>query len=375
MCSGLFMVCRRFGMMAAMFVDYPTIKRQLQRYWLTVCFVLGFITDLILLNKIDDLVDNLILLFYALLATTTLLLLYVGVSERAPYLMTNFFKKYMPMLMQYAFGGLLSGMLIFYGRSGDWLASAPFFLLILVVILGNEFVSKRSDRLIYHLALYFIGLFAYIVLVVPVIIGRMGDGIFILSGFIALIWVTFVIQLLFRIVPNFMAVNVSRVILTIGAVYIGFNTLYFSGVIPPIPLSLTQLEIVQAVERTGSDYRVIKEEQPWYRRLPLVRPVLHPQTGSAACFARVYAPTRLETEIFHRWEYKDEAGDWVEHFRLGYDIESAGVKGYRGYTRLQNFFDGAWRCTVETKRGQVLGREVVTIKTDGEPKGVVTVIE
>ena len=53
-----------------------------RRHWLTVGFVLGFITDLILLNRIDDLVDNLILFAYVLLATTTLLFLYVGVAER-----------------------------------------------------------------------------------------------------------------------------------------------------------------------------------------------------------------------------------------------------------------------------------------------------
>lgn len=346
-----------------------------RRHWLTVGFVLGFITDLILLNRIDDLVDNLILFAYVLLATTTLLFLYVGVAERGPHFFSRFLKKYMPILMQYAFGGLLSGMLIFYGRSGDWLASAPFLLLILAVIIGNEFVSKRSDRLIYHMALYFIGLFSYVVLVVPVLIGKMGDGIFILSGLIALMWVTFVVQILFRIVPNFMMVNVRRVIITIGAIYITFNTLYFTGLIPPIPLSLTELAVVQSVDRSGNEYRIVTEVQPWYRRVPFVKPVLHPQGNTVACFARVYAPTRLSTEIFHRWEAKDADGNWREHFKLGYDIQGAGVGGYRGYTELQSFSDGVWRCSVETKRGQVLGRETFVIDTKGEPKKVITRIE
>ncbi len=350
--------------------------RAIYRHWLTVAFFLGFITDVILLNKVDDLVDNLILLFYVLLATTGMLLLYIGVAERGPGFMTRFFKRYAPILMQYAFGGLLSGMLIFYGRSGDWIASAPFLLLILAVILGNEFVDKRSDKLVYNLALYFIGLFSYVVLVIPVILGRMGDGIFILSGLIALVLVSFVVQILYRIIPNFMQVNTHRVIVVVGFIYIGFNALYFTNVIPPIPLSLTQLEIAQSVNRLGSgNYNIVSEVQPWYRKLPLVTKELHPTGTSIACFARVYAPTKLETEIFHRWEFKDKNGDWVERFRLGYTISGANSGGYRGYTRLQNFSNGVWRCSVETERGQVLGRTKVWIETGVNPKETITRIE
>ena len=347
-----------------------------RHHWLTVAFFLGFLTDVILLNRVDDLVDNLILLFYVLLATTAMLLLYVGVAERAPAFAAGFLKKYSPILMQYSFGGLLSGMLIFYGRSGDLIASAPFLLLILAVILGNEFVGKRSDKLVYNIGLYFIGLFSYIVLVVPVILGKMGDGIFILSGVITLLLITVVIQILYRIIPNFMQVNTRRVIATVGFIYIGFNVLYFTNIIPPIPLSLTELEIEQSVVRmTDGNYRIVSEPQVWYRRLPLVKKELHPTGGSIACFARVYAPTKLQTEIFHRWEYQDANGDWKERFRLGYTISGANKGGYRGYTQLQNFSDGVWRCSVETERGQVLGRTTVVIDTSKRPKETVTRIE
>ncbi len=337
--------------------------------WLTMAFILGFFTDLILLNRIDDLLDNLILLFYVLLATISMLSLYAGVAEKGPAFLSRGFKKYSPIFMQYAFGGLLSGMLIFYGRSGDLLAGAPFLALILAVIVGNELVSKRSDRLVYNLALYFIGLFSYVVLVVPVITGKMGDLIFILSGLGALLVVTFVIKLLYQIVPNFIEANVSRIILTIGFIYIGFNALYFTNLIPPIPLSLNDLELVQKVNLLESGgYRVESEIQPWYRKIPFARQVLHPTGSSIACFSRVYAPTKLSTKIYHRWEYKDESGKWQQHFRFGYDISGINNGGYGGYTEIKGFFSGVWRCSVETERGQVLGRRVVRIDTSGSVK-------
>lgn len=343
--------------------------RTMQRHWLTIGFFLGFATDALLLNQVDNLFDNLVLLFYVFLASASLLLFYMGVAERGPKFLSRFFYQYAPLSMQYSFGGLLSGMLIFYGRSGDWFASAPFLLLILAVILGNEFVDKRSDRLVYQIALYFIGLFSYVVLVVPVILGKMGNMIFILSGLVALMLVTFVVQVLYRIIPHFMARNTSRVIVTIGFIYVGFNTLYFTNLIPPIPLSLTELSIVHSVEIvSGSSalktYQVTHEEQTWYRKIPFMRPVIHPTGESVACFARVYAPTKLLTTIYHHWEYKDTNGDWQDRGRIGYQIAGSNQKGYGGYTHISNFFPGVWRCSVETERGQVLGREVVTISAE-----------
>ncbi len=336
-----------------------------KKHWLSIAFVLGFVTDTILLNQVDSLMDNLVLLFYVVLASVSIILFYVGVAERGPAFLARWFKKYAPITMQYSFGGLLSGMLIFYGRSGDWLASAPFLIVIVGIIFGNEMLSKRSDRLIYHVALYFIGLYSYVVLVVPVLTGKMGDAIFILSGWIALGIITFVIQTLFKIVPNFLVANVQRVIATIGAIYIGFNVLYFTNTIPPIPLSLTELEIVQSVTRTAdNNYRVEVEVQPWYRNIPLMKPIIHPTHDMIACFARVYAPTKLSTKIYHRWEYKNADGDWQEHFRLGYEISGLNKGGYRGYTNLQNFFAGTWRCSVETGRGQVLGRVTFIVSND-----------
>lgn len=359
-----------------MFKRTKKIINGLYHHWLTVAFFLGFITDFLLLNKVDDLFDNLILLFYVLLATFSMMMLYVGVAERVPEGLAKFLKKYAPILMQYSFGGLLSGMLIFYGRSGDLIASAPFLLLIITVIFGNEFVSKRSDRLVYHIALYFTGVFSYMVMVVPILLGKMGDGIFILSGLIAVLVVTFVVQILYRIIPNYLHTNVHLVIVTVGFIYIGFNILYFTSLIPPIPLSLNQLEITQSVERLSSgNYRVVSEAQPWYRKIPFARDVIHPINDSIACFSKVYAPTKIETDIYHRWEYKDENGQWQEQFRLGYPISGVAKQGYRGYTRLQSFSDGVWRCSVETERGQVLGRKTILINTVEETRQLMTQIK
>ena len=357
-------------------MNFSSVAGTVSRNWLTLAFIGGFITDLILLNRIDDVIDQLILLAYVSLATISLLVFYAGVAERLPMTLSRLVQKNAPMLLQYSLGGLLSGMLIFYGRSGDWLASAPFFILIVLVIVGNELFEKRSDMLLYHIALYFIGIFSYFVLVLPVILGKMGDGIFILSGLVALMLVSFVVQLLYQIIPNFMRLQTRRIIIVLSGLYFTMTGLYFYNLIPPIPLSLTELDIVQSVYRDNDgNYRITDEEQPWYRRIPLVRDELHPTGSTIGCFARVYAPTRLQTKIYHRWEYKNEAGEWEEAFRFGYPITGENSGGYRGYTVLDSFSDGIWRCGVENERGQVLGRTSIKIDTTGQARPTVTRVE
>lgn len=351
---------------------WQRFKKWLRNHWLTATFVLGFVSDSLLLNQIDSLADNLIILGYLFLSTLSLLLFYIGIAERIGERSSRFLRKYMPGVMQYSFGGILSGMLIFYGRSGDWLTSAPFLLLILSVIFGNELVHKRSDRLVYHIALYFIGVFSYTVLVLPIIFGVMGDFMFLVSGVVALIVVTILVQLLYRIVPNFMRVNTRRIILLVGAIYTTFNVLYFTAVIPPIPLSLTKLEVVISVTKVENSYRLVTENQTWWSGLPFMKATLHPG-GNLSCFARVYAPAKLSTDIYHRWTYKPVGGSWEEKGRIEYPIAGTNAGGYRGFTTV-TAAPGTWRCSVETERGQVLGRTTVEV-VGGKPVNLVTRVE
>jgi hypothetical protein len=242
--------------------------RLLSKHWLTTAFLLGFATDLILLNRVDDTFDNLILLMYAVLASVSLLLFYVGVAERWGARVSAWLLRLTPPVMQYSFGGMLSGMLIFYGRSGDLLVSAPYLILIVSVMIANEVIKKRSDRLVYNLAVYFIGLFSYLVLVVPVLIGEMGPVVFVGSGWLALVVIYLLYILLAKIIPHFLRLESRKIVFTIFGLYALFNGLYFTNVIPPIPLSLTELSIYHQVERSSSGgYRITKVDETWLDKL------------------------------------------------------------------------------------------------------------
>jgi hypothetical protein len=346
-----------------------------RKHFLSLAFIFGFITDLFLLNQIDSWADNLLLLFYVVLATASLLLFYAGVAQRGSERLARFLETRMPYVMQYSFGGLLSGMLIFYGRSGDFFVSAPFLLLIIAVVFGNEFIVKRSNRLLFHLVLYFIGTFAYLVMVVPLITGLMGDVIFIGSGLLALFLIISMVKILILIIPNFVTMNIRSLVFAIGGLYALLNALYFFNVIPPIPLSLTELHIYHSVEKSPGGYR-IKTAERWWSSVPYLPLTFSPLAGQGAfCFARVYTPTRLHTNIVQVWYYRDPERGWTEQFRQAYPITGENKRGYGGYTQKLTLYNGTWRCSVETERGQVLGRRTFTVDLAGKVPTLTTRLE
>ena len=340
----------------------------LKRHWLTTAFILGFVVDNITLNRVDEVFDNIVLFSYVVLAMLSIILLYAGIAERFGEKMNLFLKTKAPLLMQYAFGGLLSGMLIFYGRSGSFVDSWPFIVGILAVIYGNETIKDRSGRLVYNLVIFFVGLLAYLVLVIPVLLGKMGPFIFVLSGALSLLVMYSLMRTLGKIIPNFMELQKRNVVFIIGLIFVGFNFLYFSNIIPPIPLSLKDVGVYHDVVRyEDGRFGLTYEEPSWWEWYRDSDKTFHFNPGdNIFCYASVFAPSRLAVDVYHRWEYYDERSEeWVEKGRYAYPIQGGRGDGYRGYTQISNYSEGKWRCTVETARGQVIGKEVFVIKEGG----------
>lgn len=357
---------------------FKSLFEKHRQHFLTLAFILGFIVDNFTLNRVDQLFDNIILLTYVFLAMSSLLVLYAGSAGKFPDRMNGAVRRYAPLVTQYAFGGLFSGMLIFYGRSGSWMVSWPFLLIILGVIFGNETIKDRVQRLLYNLGMLFVGLFAYVVLVVPVLLGAMGPVIFVGSGILALIIMLVFIRLLALIVPRFIALHQRALIFMIGIIFALFNFLYFANIIPPIPLSLKDVGIFHSVIRFGDGtYQLKYEKGEWWEWYKKSDNVFHAKPGDTIfCFAKVFAPTKISTDIYHTWDRYDEVqGAWVRHVRLSYPIVGGGDDGYRGYTLIENFQNGKWRCTVETGRGQVIGREEFVVDSQNPPAEFVTRIE
>lgn len=330
-------------------------------------FLVGFTIDTIILKRIDLLVSNALLLSYLSVALAVILILHGFASRppRSPLVARGL--EWVPFVGQFAFGGMFSGFLIFYSQSGSLVASWPFLLIILGLIIGNEFLRSYQWRLTYQSTLLFFCMFSFAIYAVPIFMGTMGDWIFELSGVVALLGFGGVLALLYFIDARRVRASFGHIAVSVALVYGLITALYFTNILPPIPLALKDIGIYHDITKTATGYAVLVEAEPWHARLTgVTRQVEKGELLYA--YSSVFAPTRLTTHIVHRWERK-VAGEWVTVSTIPFGIVGGRDSGYRGYSALSVSEAGAWRVSVETTRGQLIGREAFSVRlVDSPPK-------
>ncbi|OGG59962.1 hypothetical protein A3C89_03410 [Candidatus Kaiserbacteria bacterium RIFCSPHIGHO2_02_FULL_50_50] len=338
-----------------------------QHHLLSASFFVGFVIDNLTLNRVDSQGDNIILATYMVLMMFSTLMLYAALATKLPERIVPFCRDFMPYVMQFSFGGVLSGMLIFYSRSGSWESSWPFLVIIVGVIAGNELLSRRAERLVFNLSVLFIALFSYTALIIPVLIGRMGEVVFVISSIIALaIFVAFV-QTLIAIVPNFIRLHIRTIVFSVGGIFMTMQFLYFANLIPPIPLSLKDIGIYHNVEKTqDGSYLLSYEKQPWWQFWDRRKNTFTPSEGAFPyCYSSVFAPTKLSTAIVHEWQYYvDAEKEWQSRSVVSFAIAGGRAEGYRGYSYKETYEPGKWRCLVRTERGQTIGYVTFLIREE-----------
>lgn len=336
-----------------------------EKYLSPAALVFGFILDSLTLTRVDLFLDNFILLGYLFISGASILLLNANDSGRLRNKTIQPIIIWLPLLMQFAFGGLFSGFVVLYSRSASLSASWPFLLILLVVLIGNEFLKKRYSRLLFQLGIYFIAIFSYLIFAIPVILNTMGPFIFLISGIISLVVIAFVIRAISKIAPWKISFNQRPILTMILGIFFAFNILYFTNVIPPIPLSLKDIAIAHNVERHGpNSVQLSFEPSPWYVLLRDYDNTYH-RLGNEPVYiySSIFAPTDLTADIIHEWAFFDENLEkWVVTDQIKYPIFGGRDDGYRGFSVKSNISAGKWRIDVKTKRNQLLGRIKFEIK-------------
>lgn len=331
--------------------------RWVKKHVSAIAFTCGFVLDTLTLTRIDLLYENFVFISYLLIALVGILLVH-AVETRlfAPKLLLRL-RVWLPALVQFPLGGLLSGFLIFYTKSASVFVSWPFLVVLLALFIGNEFFQKRYEKLVFQISLYYFAVLSYLVLVIPLVLNTIGTSTFIFAGILSLFVISIVLYLIQHLFPKLYQQGAVLLWSIIGLIYVGFNILYFTNTIPPVPLAVKEIGIYHSVVRTGSSYAVVYEKPHWYESWRDTSRVYHYKTGDYAyCFTSVFAPELIgDTLIFHSWQKKTKDGQWVRETRVPYTIQGGREQGYRGYSMKRNITEGTWRCVVETERQQVIG--------------------
>lgn len=271
-----------------------------------------------------------------------------------------------PLVVQFTFGALLSASLVFYWVSGSFTASWPVLLLIALLMASNELFRKYYLNPSVQLGVYYFTLFSLCTLLFPFFFNSINIWVFVLAGVVSLAVFILFIRILSRALPVFR--DRSRTLIRSAVIILVFmNGLYLLGVIPPIPLSLKEAGAYHSVARAGSTYIVEGEPESFLQRM-IPGQTIHLEEGDRAyVFSSVFATAKLSTTIVHEWEFFDPAQrQWVVHSKPSFTITGGRDAGYRGFSFSNRVDPGKWRVSIETERGQRLGRIRFSVKRVSE---------
>lgn len=329
--------------------------------------IFGFTVDSLTLQRIDLVMENVIIIAYLVLAGAAIVVMNLYNEGKLEWKMFEEAGWWVPLVMQFAFGGIFSVFLLFYGRSGSLGASWPFFAILLGLLVGNEFFRTRYQRMKFHVSVWYTAVFAYSILAIPMIVNEISAWVFIVSGLVSLGIVAAFVSLLSFSSPA--RVEKERVQLTkiIGGIFIMANVLYFLNIMPPIPLSLQSSAVAHSVTRSDGSYRLVLESEPWYERV-IPGETIHIRSGADVYFySAIFAPTDINTDIVHEWQhFNPDKNRWVITSRIRFPIRGGRDEGYRGYSIKNSPVPGRWRVSVETASGQIIGRDRFKIKYETE---------
>ena len=348
--------------------EIKALMKKYERWVLPVALLVGFIVDNLTLTRVDKWFDNIILFWYIVLASTGILILY---AKRTTFTVKPWFVKlkvFTPLIVQYAFGGLFSGLVIFYFRSGSIFTSFPFLIVLFLLFLANDYLHGKYQRLTFQLVIFYVALFSYFTLVTPIITREISVWIFLLGTAISIIVMYFYLKILAKVIPEEDYIkNKNTIEKTILATASIFVILYFINVIPPIPLSMKDGVIARNVTVSPEKiYSVTVEKPSWWQIGRDFNKTIHHKKGEPIyAFSSVFAPTKITGTIYHEWSRFDPSKNrWVESDRIPINIIGGRDGGSRGFSFKGQVQDGLWRVNIESESGQVIGRFTFKISSE-----------
>lgn len=318
----------------------------------------GFIFDWFTLRRIDMLWENIWVLAH--IVGIAVAMIWVHMVENQPGDEANPDKTHFWLvnILQFLFGGILSVFLVFYFRSGDLATSWPFILILVVAFLANEYLKRHFVRLTFQMSLFFLSIFSSAIYLLPVVLHRIGASMFILAGIISLFITIVYLNIIMRVCKDKFFDNRNTIFTSIAVMFVVINFLYFTNLIPPIPLSLSDSGVYYSIEKDQND-NYIAEYEPtdWKSYFKMYDDFNIGPSDSVYAYSAVFSPSALDITVVHKWQYYDEVvGKWIDHEEILLPVVGGRDGGFRTYSMKTALQSGKWRVNVETTRGQVIGR-------------------
>ncbi|OGZ12652.1 MAG: hypothetical protein A3C93_06105 [Candidatus Lloydbacteria bacterium RIFCSPHIGHO2_02_FULL_54_17] len=347
------------------------LMRKYERHLSGIAFVVGFMLDYTFAPRIDSPYTPLVLGVYLLLAGLAIALQQTLGQKATKRPVSPWLLGILPTAIQFVFGALMSMLFVYYSRSAALAGSWPFMLLLGAMFLGNEVFRDRVRLFKFQLGTFFFVFTMAAVLCTPIILRELGTIPFLIAGGVSFVGTLLLIAFITLHSRTTVRENIFGVLIMVGGMYLLINVLYFTHLIPPIPLLLRESGVYHYIVRDVNGNYVGSAEisagggsgMPW--KSP---EVLRLSRGEPAYFySAVFAPIAMGTPIVHRWEFADtQTGEWKTLHRVSFPIVGGRDGGYRGYSIKETVAPGKWRVSVETLSGELLERKTFLVEFSSE---------
>lgn len=327
-------------------------------------FVAGFLFDILAVGRIDRL-HNIIhqAVYLSLCAFFNGLELRETCGGFTPPARFKTAWRYHEGATHFMLGTLLNIYTLFYFKSASLGVSLLFLAVLASLIAVNELKPFKRSGTLLRMGLFSLCLVSYFTYLVPTLAGRLGSALFLGSIACASVCAAALAWWLKASLPGQWPAVRGHAVYPFAAVASLFTVLYFAKVIPPVPLSLSEIGVYHGVSRRGDSFELVTMLPRWKfwqrgEQTFLARP------GDAVyCWAVVFAPTDFRERLAVRWRFRGRDG-WGEPDTIPLLIAGGRDGGWRGFTSKANYRPGRWRVEIITSDGRELGRIDLTIVAD-----------
>ncbi len=319
--------------------------------------VLGFILDALTLKRADRLWENIWIMGYIILIGIFIILIHrqehesgEDSSDQAHFWYVN--------ILQFCLGGALSANLVLYFRSASIFVVWPFILILAIAFWANESLKAHNTRFSFQISLFFLSIYSFMIFLLPVLFHEIGAKMFLISGILSLILTGLFILMVFYFTKDRFHESKRLIIILVLGIFAFMNLLYFTNLIPPIPLSLKDAGVYYSISRTGDgNYTATYEDLGWRRYFQFFPDFKKPADSPAYVFSAVFSPRNLNLTILHEWQRYDETlKKWITERTISLPVTGGRDGGFRTYSMRSNLSSGKWRVNIKTERGQTIGQ-------------------
>lgn len=258
-------------------------------------------------------------------------------------------------ILSFFLGTLLNVYTVFFFKSSSLLVSFSFMLVMVALLVLNEFGPFKRLGVAFRFALLSLCGLSFCATVVPMVFGRVSTLVFLVSMASACVPMLALAAWVRRSAPGRYLAARQQMLVPFGVMLVVFLGAYLLRVIPPVPLSVPFIGVYHGVERTQETYRLSHERPPWafwrngdqqFRAQPGDRLYV---------FFRIFSPASFADEVSLHWFHREARG-WALQDTIPIKIVGGRAEGFRGYGVKSKYPAGEWKVQVETTDGREIGR-------------------